>query len=166
MRLFLGNCRQCMGILDANNGPIPANIEALFPVWDDPDTWNLAPLSSISRRFRVGITDEMYTYVPRHVAAGWLQDNWAVNNRLTLNLGVRWDLQTGVFAQETGILPVGQTETSRGQERRCSTPWLRVHPERPDSIRGGFGKYFGEVTDQIAHGSPGVDEDVHRGSAQ
>ncbi len=154
MRMFLGNCRQCMGILDANNGPIPANIQALFPVWDDPDSWNLAPLSSISRRFRIGITDEMYTYVPRHIAAGWIQDNWAVNNRLTLNLGVRYDLQTGVFAQETEILP--WVRGGRSEDKNDIAPRLGFAYTLNDrtAVRGGFGKYFGEVTDQIAHGSP------------
>ena len=154
MRMFLGNCRQCMGILDANNGPIPANIQALFPVWDDPDSWNLAPLSSISRRFRIGITDEMYTYVPRHIAAGWIQDNWAVNNRLTLNLGVRYDLQTGVFAQETEILP--WVRGGRSEDKNDIAPRLGFVYTLNDrtAVRGGFGKYFGEVTDQIAHGSP------------
>ena len=57
----------------------------------------------------------MYTYVPRHIAAGWLQDNWAANNRLTLNLGVRYDLQTGVFAQEFGDPALGE-KWARGHE--------------------------------------------------
>jgi len=31
-------CLYCMGAIDAQNGPIPANIEALFPVWNDVST--------------------------------------------------------------------------------------------------------------------------------
>ena len=154
MKMFLGNCRQCMGILDANNGPIPANIEALFPVWNDPDTWNLAPLSSISRRYRIGITDTMYTYVPRQIAAGWLQDNWAVTSRLTLNLGVRYDLETGVFAESTTLLP--WVTGGRSNDTNNIGPRLGFAYTLNDRtvVRGGFGQYFGEVTDQIAHGSP------------
>jgi hypothetical protein len=154
MRMFLGNCRQCMGILDANNGPVPANIEALFPVWNDPDTWNLAALSSISRRFRMGITDEMFTYVPRYIGAGWLQDNWAPTSRLTLNLGVRYDVQTGVFAQEFEIQP--WVRGNRPEDKNDVAPRLGFAYTLNDRtvLRGGWGKYFGEVTDQIAHGTP------------
>jgi hypothetical protein len=41
-------CATCTGSLDATNGPVPANIQSLFPVWNDASTWNLAPLSPIS----------------------------------------------------------------------------------------------------------------------
>ena len=34
-------CRDCTGIYDMQGGPIPANFEAQFPVWDNPETWNL-----------------------------------------------------------------------------------------------------------------------------
>ena len=48
------SCRYCMGTIDAQNGPIPANIEDLFPVWNDVSTWNLAALSPITRRYTFG----------------------------------------------------------------------------------------------------------------
>ena len=31
--------------------------------------------------------------------AGWIQDDWTVSSRLTVNLGMRWDLETGVGAK-------------------------------------------------------------------
>ena len=34
-------CLYCMGAIDAQGGPVPANIEQLFPVWNDVSTWNL-----------------------------------------------------------------------------------------------------------------------------
>jgi hypothetical protein len=154
MKMWLGNCRQCMGILDARNGPPPANLEALFPVWNNPDTWNLAPLSSITRMYTLGFTDEMYTRVPRHVLGGWLQDNWAATSRLTLNLGVRYDLETGVFAQKTELLP--WLKGNRPEDSNNYAPRLGFAYTLNDKtvLRGGVGKYFGEVSDQIAHGSP------------
>ena len=48
------SCRYCMGNIDAQNGPVPANIEDLFPVWNDVSTWNLAALSPITRRYTFG----------------------------------------------------------------------------------------------------------------
>jgi len=32
--------------------------------------------------------------------APWVQDDWRVNNRLTLNLGLRWDLNTPVYEEQ------------------------------------------------------------------
>ena len=154
MKMWLGNCRQCMGILDARNGPPPANLEALFPVYNDPDTWNLTPLSSITRMYTLGFTDEMFTHVPRHVVGTWLQDNWAINSRLTLNVGLRYDLETGVFAQKTELLP--WLKGNRSEDANNYAPRLGFAYTVNDKtvIRGGAGKYFGEVSDQIAHGSP------------
>jgi hypothetical protein len=40
-------CNFLRGNLIADNGPVPANIEQLFPL--DPNGWNMAPLSPISR---------------------------------------------------------------------------------------------------------------------
>ena len=34
-------CRDCTGIYRWTSGPIPANFAANFPVWNDPETWNL-----------------------------------------------------------------------------------------------------------------------------
>jgi len=98
------NCRNCMGIIDAQGGAVPANLEQLFPVWDDPSTWNLAAISPIVRNYSIGIGSFRYNQ-RRKVAAAWLQDDWAVNSRLTLNLGARYDVALGMWANTLEILP-------------------------------------------------------------
>lgn len=44
-----------------------------------------------------GATKEQNTPITvyHHYYAGFVQDDWKVNNRLTLNLGLRWDYETG-----------------------------------------------------------------------
>ena len=48
------------GELDARGGPRPANVEELFPVWNDMLTWNLDPLGPISIRWQQSYGD--YTW--------------------------------------------------------------------------------------------------------
>ena len=71
------HCTWCQGVLDATGGPVPANIEALFPVWNDPATWNLAALSPITRSYRRGI-GEFYVNPIENRFAAWAQDDWAI----------------------------------------------------------------------------------------
>jgi hypothetical protein len=147
------------GVLQANGGPIPANIEALFPVWNDPSTWNLAPLSPISVRWTqsfahcsevsegcgwswVDVTKE---------AAAWFQDNWAVTPRLTLNLGVRWDLGIDWAGQNLDFAPLhfkSENDWTNFAPRLGAAYTL---PDRRTVIRGGWGKYFVGVKDQWQH---------------
>ena len=72
-----GNCRECNGVINAQGGPVPANIEDLIPVWDDVSTWNLAALSPITRQYRLTV-GQLPTYQTRHTIAGWVQDDWAL----------------------------------------------------------------------------------------
>ena len=46
-----------MGVIDARNGPTPANIEALFPDAFNADTWNLAAISPLVRTYDIGVGD-------------------------------------------------------------------------------------------------------------
>ena len=79
-------CNRCMGIYDAQGGAVPANIESLFPVWNDVSTWNLAALSPIVRSYTLGV-GQMQQYAPLNIVSGWVQDDWQLGSRLTLNLG-------------------------------------------------------------------------------
>ena len=57
---------------------IPANIEQLFPVWNDASTWNLAALSPITVRVRAVSNTSFHYEVPQDLYAAWLQDDWKV----------------------------------------------------------------------------------------
>ena len=79
-------CNQCQGIYDAQGGPIPANLEQMFPNPMDVTTWNFAALSPLIRSYRIGVGN-FDTHNPRHVSAFWFQDDWTTSSRMTLNLG-------------------------------------------------------------------------------
>ena len=144
------HCTWCQGVLDATGGPIPANIEQLFPVWNDPSTWNLAALSPITRSYRRGI-GEFYVNPIENRFAAWAQDDWAITPRLTLNLGIRYDVISGMYAEDVAVAPF--LEAGRPIDTNNIQPRLGFAYSVNDRtvVRGGFGKYFGETGFSQAH---------------
>lgn len=132
------------GELQANVAPIPANIENLFPDPMNADTWNLQPLSPIAIAWRQAFGDFLLKN-PRYVAAAWVQDDWTVTPRLTLNLGLRYDLQLNVFTNDSEVLPF--MPGGRPNDLNNFGPRIGAVYSVNDRtvIRGGFGKYFGEI---------------------
>ena len=53
------NCGVCNGKLDATGGPAPGNLENLFPDIMDVSTWNLLPLSPLSRTYQQSIVSDV-----------------------------------------------------------------------------------------------------------
>src|SRR5918993_2182747 len=90
-----GWCNRCNGVLRIT-APPPANVEQLFPTWNDASTWNLAALSPLVTNYEQSLGDHSIHDV-RNIFAGWVQDDWALASRLTLNLGLRYDLDIGVL---------------------------------------------------------------------
>ena len=141
------NCNRCMGTVTSNNGTIPANIESLFPVWNDADTWNMAAISSITTRYQIGISDSSNFLTPVRMwkYASWAQDDWKITNRLTLNLGARYDLIWNGFAQNVDFPPFALS--GRPQDANNIQPRLGFAYSLNDRtvIRGGGGMYFNDI---------------------
>ncbi|MBI4885686.1 MAG: TonB-dependent receptor [Acidobacteria bacterium] len=139
------NCTFCMGRIDARGGPVPANIEQILPVWNDADTWNLNALASITRRYRVGISDNFPVRFNQPKYATWVQDDWRITNRLTLNLGVRYDLIWNATNQETVSEP--WIKAGRPQDSDNIQPRLGFAYQVNDRtvLRGGAGLYYPDI---------------------
>jgi hypothetical protein len=79
----------------------PANFAGRFPLsaWQSPSQWDFSGLDSIATRYDIyyAPNDDWGYHVPRPMYAGWLGDTWTVTNRLTLNLGVRYDVAWNDF---------------------------------------------------------------------
>jgi hypothetical protein len=141
-------CFECRGALVAESGPIPANIESDFPVYNDPSTWNYAALSSIATYYVHGFGNFSFL-VPKHLAAAYAQDDWQITHRLTLNLGVRYDIQTDPYGNSAVIPPFLSTrplDKTEVQPRLGAT--FRLNDRTV--IRGGWGRYSAEVLGQSA----------------
>jgi hypothetical protein len=138
------NCAMCMGAIDARGGPVPANIESLFPDPWNADTWNLAALSPITRTYTIGVGQNKLPFNQPKVAA-WVQDDWHATKKLTVNLGARYDLIWNPFANWVALLPWMQP--NRPQDAKNIQPRLGFAYTLNDKtvIRGGAGKYFADV---------------------
>jgi hypothetical protein len=142
------NCTNCMGNIDARNGTIsslPIPIEDIFPDAFNVDTWNLAAISPLVRTYRLGVHKGRRDDVDLPYYAAWLQDDWRMTSRLTLNLGVRYDLTVDSFAQYGEFLPF--MEKGRPQDGNNVQPRVGFAYQWNDRtvVRGGTGKYYAEV---------------------
>lgn len=134
----------------ANLGPPPANVEALFPVWNDPSTWNLGALTPLTRRYIQGFGNFTVQHVQRQFAA-WVQDNWRATSNLTLNLGLRYDYYHDALANSIDYQP---WRSSAPNDKLNFAPRLGFAYSLHDGrtvFRGGWGLYFSGVRDQWTH---------------
>ena len=144
-QIYTSNCTQCMGVIDARNGPAPSNLEAILPDPFNVDTWNLAALSSLTRRYTLGVHKSRRE--PERVWAygAFVQDDWHVSNALTVNLGLRYDLMWDMFQNQNELLPF--MEAGRPQNVTNYQPRVGFAYQVNDQmvVRGGIGKYYGEM---------------------
>ena len=126
----------------------PAALQALFPVWDDPSTWNINALSPITLNYRQGFGT--YFFKEDQTDWGfWIQDNWQVSRALTLNLGLRYDIMIGALAEDLIVppfRPVAQSSDYNNLAPRTGFAWAL--PGNRTVVRGGWGLYFAGLTDQ------------------
>jgi hypothetical protein len=137
------NRRLSAGEIDARGGPRPANLEAIMPDPFNVDTWNLAALSPIVRTYRVGVGDFTLDYNQPKFGV-WVQDDWQLNNRLTLNLGLRWDLSVNASANDVAVPPF--LEAGRPNDTNNYQPRVGFAYQVTDRtvMRGGSGLYYYE----------------------
>lgn len=136
-------CNRCMGELDARQGAVPANLQALFPVWNDASTWNLQALAPITRQVFHALSDTEHRYpVRRHVFAGWMQDDWRIGNNLTLNLGVRYDWDSNGHSEKLEFRPFLPGNLPRDSNNVAPRVGMNLRLTDRTILRGGYGLFF------------------------
>jgi hypothetical protein len=136
-------CLRCNGVIDATTAPVPANIEALFPVWNDASTWNTAPLAPITRWVFHSLSDTEHRYaITRNLFAGWVQDDWKIGDALTLNLGVRYDIDTNAHSEKTQFLPWLPGDLPHDTNNLAPRIGTTYSLNDRTVLRGGYGLFF------------------------
>jgi hypothetical protein len=142
-------CIRCEGELLADRGPVPDNatMAQMFPNLFDATTWNLTPLSSITALWRQqffpgGSADVDF---PRYSTGLWLQDDWTVSPRLTLNLGVRYDVELNAFANDVTLPPFLTGDQPNDLNNLSPRVGFTYSVNDRTVLRGGYGTFFGTV---------------------
>ena len=137
----------------------PHSMAEMFPEWNDVSTWNLHALSPFTLFWEKSFGDWTWNnFVP--YVAGWVQDNWEVHPRLTLNLGLRWDYAHN-WAADQWYVPGPRPPASLIREQTPNDfmnfgPRLGFAWQASDTtvVRGGWGRYFTGPKDQWSHHTP------------
>lgn len=140
---LLNNRAYSTGNIDASIG-LPANLPAIFPDPFNVDTWNFAAISPFVRTYSIGIGDFAANIYGKKLGA-WVQDDWKRTDRLTLNLGIRYDLGFNPFANNVDLLP--WQFAGRPLDKLNFQPRVGFAYKADDRtvVRGGVGLYYGDA---------------------
>jgi len=89
--------------------------------------------------FQQGFGNPVYPYYTRPFTAGYFQDTWQIRPNLTLNLGLRYEL-------DTQYAPLNTYKKDFGP--RVSFAW-DPFKDHKTVIRGGYGIFYAPIYDQI-----------------
>jgi hypothetical protein len=124
----------------------PADLSSFYPVATDPTTWNLAAISPFVSTYVQGFGSPSLS-IYRSSAGLWFQDDWKVLARLTLNLGIRYDLDVGLM--DSGPVLKSGLEIPHNNDLNNVAPRVGfaydVFGSHKTVIRGGVGIYYGDV---------------------
>jgi TonB dependent receptor-like, beta-barrel len=115
------------------------NFDRNPPSWTDSSTWP-APT-----RYTTSLGDFSYN-VDNPVYAGFIQDDWTMARRFTLNLGLRYDLEPKVTNTD---IPDPIDEGERRVDKDNFGPRVGFAYDIEGSgravVRGGIGRYYGNI---------------------
>jgi len=135
----------------------PADMDRRFP-GNDPTQWDITGLDTFATNFLQN-TGNWDVDIPRPTYAVWFGDNWRVNDQLTINYGVRYDLDQGatdppdtknstVFAPFGGPLFKDNIRDNNNISPRAGFAW-NVGGGNDLVVRGGTGLYYGSVVSNV-----------------
>jgi hypothetical protein len=124
-----------------------------FPVGSEGDSsrWDVSGLDSIVQRFNQNTGDWTFD-IPRPTWAVWIGDNWRVNDRLTLNYGVRWDDDLGATAPPD----VGELNTTTFTVFNNEQLFQKSYDHNNVAPRAGFAWNVTGTNDFVIRGGTGL----------
>ena len=139
----------------------PGNLSSLFPNATDPSTWNLSAIGSYASQYVQGFGQSGISIYRSEVGL-WAQDDWKVLTRLTLNLGVRYDVDLGM-TDDGPILKSGLPTPQSGDYNNIAPRFgfaYDVFGSHKTVVRGGLGIYYADL-----EANPYYDQELFNGQA-
>jgi hypothetical protein len=140
---FGQNVRGAVSFTSAANS---LNLPAVFPVWNDPSTWNIAALNPYVSSYTQGFGNYLYS-LSTNAIGFWFQDDWKVTKKLTLNLGLRYDNDLGIFTPNLYLK--SWPATPHYNDNLLFQPRFGfaydVTGSRKTVIRGGAGLFYADI---------------------
>jgi hypothetical protein len=133
-------------VLSFSSGVSSLNLAQVFPVWNDPSTWNIAALGPYATSYTQGFGNYIYS-LPTNSLGWWFQDDWKVSPKLTLNLGLRYDNDLGIFNPNLTLksgVPTPHDNQNLLFQPRVGFAW-DVTGSRRTVIRGGGGIFYADI---------------------
>ncbi len=133
-------------VLGFSSGVSALNLASIFPTWNDPSTWNTAALSPYASSYTQGFGNYNYSIATNAIGL-WLQDDWKISPKLTLNLGLRYDNDLGIFNPNLTLKSGIQTPHYNDNllfQPRIGFAW-DVTGSRKTVIRGGAGLFYADI---------------------
>jgi hypothetical protein len=144
------------GTFTFNRQPSTAILEAAFPAdsWDDPSRWDLSLLQPYLQQYSIFFHEDYLVNVPRSQTAAWFGDSWRPTGALTVNLGVRYDLDW------SGLNPPGVRDIDIPINNGRDNGDFGYHPGVRDvnnvAPRVGFAWNVGGSNDLVIRGGTGL----------
>ncbi len=126
-------------------GAFPDPASGQFVFTKDPANFNDPSTFPAPSRYSIPLGDTSYTIMNPTYGA-FVQDNWTLSKKLTLNLGVRYDLETGTSNTDVQnpIQPGPRPLDTNNVAPRVGFAYDRRGDGRT-VVRGGVGRYFDKV---------------------
>jgi hypothetical protein len=143
------------------------DVSSYFPNPIDPTTWNYTALSKQTTGFVQGYGGDSLS-IYRNSIGLWFQDDWKVIPKLTLNLGLRYDLDLGMEGSSL-YLKSGLATPHHNQYSDVAPRFgfaYDVLGSHKTVVRGGIGMFYADVEanpyydQQIFNGQVSVQDSV------
>ena len=129
-----------------SSGVSALNLDSIFPTWNDPSTWNIAALNPYALSYVQGFGN-FNINIPTNAIGAWVQDDWKLTRRLTLNLGVRYDNDLGIF--DPSLHLASGVATPHYNDNLLFAPRFGFAYDptgsRKTVIRGGAGMFYADI---------------------
>jgi outer membrane receptor protein involved in Fe transport len=120
------------------------NLNGTFAFAQSDGPFNAANPRTYPDRFSIRVGGPQSSYQKVHFVGAFAQDKWKVNNRLTLSLGLRWDVEVtpidevnNPYFSDAGSYPVDKDNF----QPRVGFAYS-LGSEGRQVIRGGYGKFY------------------------